>query len=288
MNAASVAHAQLAAEMTAKAAQEALSKVGIDVIVLKGPHLASEFYDDPSQRRYCDLDLLVKPPAFSRAIEALAARRFNVSPGLSSRRATMRDYYCAHLASPFGVSVELHRAFAGHDRYPVDLDGVFARATPFRLGSVQVLGLGAEDLLLHLCIHMAKSYFRVEKKHVKDIALVMAKRPVEWRGFLDLVGRARCTAGAWYALNAAVEQYGAVVPEHVTSALAPAGLRRWWLDRFLMNSEFPICRRVNYGIGTVQLAVGLALMDRVDAWGPIALKYARTRVQDALLATEHR
>jgi len=276
-----MASLQLAAELTVRLAQNALAKSGVGVIVLKGPHIANVLYDDPLDRPYGDLDLLVRPSEFARSIRVLEGCRFVRPPEPSGRPATMRAYYCTHLDSPFGIGVELHQSFSGHDRYPVDVGGLFDRAAPFEMGRVKALGLGTEDLLLHLCIHMGKSYFAVETKHISDIHLVVTKRRVDWDLFLRLARAAGCRVAAYYALRAAVVQRSTPVPRAVLEALAPSNFRSAWVERFVHSDEYPISWPLRTSTVFDQVFVGLPLVDEVWRWPGIALGYAVLRLKDA-------
>lgn len=54
----------------------AFDRSGVDALLLKGPAFARWLYDDPSERAYGDIDLLVDPAARDRAREALAELGF--------------------------------------------------------------------------------------------------------------------------------------------------------------------------------------------------------------------
>lgn len=155
----------------------------------------------------------------------------------------MESYYNRGLVSPHGWLVELHRAFSPYDLYPVDYEALFCRAVPFCFGQVAALGLAPEDLLLHLVIHAAKSQFRtIETKHVRDVALLVARQPIAWETFLRRAGEAGCRTAAWVLLSAAVNCDGAPVPGEVLDRLRPSLARRWWLGRWLTWERFPLFR----------------------------------------------
>ena len=186
-----IAVRQLATELEIAALQELLLPQGITPVVLKGPHLGSVIYADALERDYCDLDILVRPDSFMRAVallEAAGYRRLNGTPG---RSATAESFYNWSLASPAGVHLELHRELAPRGRYPVDIDAMVAQAREFRIGRVTARGLRPEHLLTHLVIHVLKSYFIVEEKHYRDIALspgpAAGRQPVALAGYYGLL-----------------------------------------------------------------------------------------------------
>jgi len=167
--------------MVLKNIKEILDGSNMSFIILKGPHLGNTIYNDPIERLSCDLDLLVKPKDFLSAINVLRSHEYKGPVEDGKRLATERAFYCWTLISPQGVSVEIHRDLAGYGRYPINVDGLFERAETFKISNIEFLGLGPEDLLLHLCLHMMKGYFIYnEKKHIEDIALLTKKRTVNW------------------------------------------------------------------------------------------------------------
>lgn len=124
-----------------------LTARGLDHFLLEGPHLGATVYDDPSQRPYCDLDVLVRVRQFEEALAALRAGGFQCKAPMARRSATQAFAYDRTLVSPHGWIVEIHRALSPHAMYPVDAEALFSRAEPFRFGSVPARGLAPEALL---------------------------------------------------------------------------------------------------------------------------------------------
>lgn len=255
----------------------------LSFIVLKGAHLGNTIYSNPVERLYCDLDLLVKPTEFLSVIGLLQSNGYDGPLEDPKRVATERAFYCLTLISPLRISVEIHRDLSGYGRYPVNIEKLFERAEVFEIDETKVHGLGSEDLLLHLCLHMIKSYFRVERKHVEDVALLIQRRKVNWDTFLERVADAKCCYGVYYALLAARDQLNAEIPDSVLRVLSPPRLRKRWLDLYLNPSAFPIYKYPGHEIGKVQMRLGLALMDRVSDWVPFLWKYLGIRVHDVLI-----
>ena len=256
----------------------------VGFIVLKGPHLSNTIYSNPIDRVYCDLDLLVRPKDFPFVIESLLSNGYRGPLEDPNRLATERAFYCWTMVSPEGVSVEIHRAIAGYGRFPVDIDGLIERAELFEIDKIKVHGLGPEDLLLHLCVHMLKGHFKfIEKKHIQDIALLTKKRNVDWSIFLERVSNAKCSHGVYYALLAAKEQFSGEIPVWVLERLIFRGLRKAWLDLHLNPSAFPIYKYPNHKTFEIQARLGLMLMDKCSDWVPFLWKYSGIRFHDALM-----
>jgi hypothetical protein len=179
------------------------------------------------------------------------------------------------------VPVEVHRAFAAHKRYPVDVEPLFSRAVPFRFGGVETLGLGPEDLLCHLSVHASKSdLFFIAQKHVRDVERVTRRARVDWKVLVERVEQAGCAAGAYYLLQAANRQFEAGVPSSVLEELRPRGVRRLWLDRYLNPSTFPIYRFPEHNTAQIQWRVAFPLIDNPWRWPGVAFRYSLARFLD--------
>lgn len=274
---------QLVAEATYRAVARVLGPLGIDHLLLKGPHLGALIYDEAWQRDYGDLDLLVREGQFQDAVSALLHGGFTLKEPPAGREATIAASYDRGMVSPHGWLVELHRALAPYGLYRVDYEGLFARAVPFRFGGVTARGLAVDDLLLHLVIHAAKSKFRtIEPKHVRDVALLVARQSIEWGTFLTRAGEAGCRTAAWVLLSAAVRIQGAAVPDGVLRRLRPSLVCRWWLGRWLTWERFPLFRWPWLPVWLSRLMVAPAIFDGFWHGTACALRYAWVRIRDVI------
>lgn len=267
---------QILAEVTFQNVQKILAERDILILLLKGPHLGNTVYDSPRERFYCDLDILVRPGDFESAAALLLENGFKPFAYDAYPPETQRDFKHWEFRSPWGILVELHRWLSGHDRYPLDSDGLFARAEKFVFGETAALGLGAEDLLLHLCLHMGASFFYViEPKHVLDIALLTRERQLNWDTFVERCLQFRLTTIAYYALLAAKEQQHAEIPGKVFARLRPGWLRRKWLARYLLPATFPIYRFPKQRLTQIKIRLLLPLIDRCSDWPRYLMRLGR-------------
>ncbi|MBM3751953.1 MAG: nucleotidyltransferase family protein [Acidimicrobiia bacterium] len=147
----------------------------LPLIALKGIHLASAVYPSPGLRPMGDIDVLVPRPRAREAWEI--ARALGYVPVAST--ALDRELGTAHHFTPLrrgGVDLEIHwqllppaLGLCGPDGH----DQLFARAEPFTIRTVQVLGLAPNDLLLHLCAHAAHVHLlETRLSSVWDLAAV--------------------------------------------------------------------------------------------------------------------
>ena len=103
----------LALDAVAAEVVSALRGAGIDSVLLKGPVTVHWLYaDDPGQRLYSDVDLLVAPDRFDAACDIARSLGFRSQrPGLRASEAA-RLYELAWLRDD-GERIEIHRSFGG-------------------------------------------------------------------------------------------------------------------------------------------------------------------------------
>ena len=126
-------------------------KNGISVIPYKGVVLASKVYQDPSLRQFVDIDLLVDRQQYIEAQELLIDNGYEPPP---QREVEWERSFC-HEGKKVGV--DLHQALTP-DYFPVyiDFSGLFARQELTEIGGVAIKSFSSEDLLIVLCIQLAK------------------------------------------------------------------------------------------------------------------------------------
>jgi Uncharacterised nucleotidyltransferase len=141
---------------------QALVRVGISPVVLKGPHLGPLLWpEDPTLRPFGDLDLWVQPVDIPQAEAVLRELNYGGGP---AEPITALDFWFHELPAYHRLGpgaqqlsvVDLHYRLAP-DYMPIgDEEAMFKRATPWLHGS-QVLA--PEDLCVYLCSHVARHLF---------------------------------------------------------------------------------------------------------------------------------
>ena len=194
----------------------------IQVALLKGAHLAKLVYGNIALRPMADLDLLVRRTDMEEAGRALLAAGYKPHPHNPWYQKT-GHHHLAYVPRAEGVNVELHWDIR---RWPAaengHADGLWHRAEPLCIDGIDALGLSAEDLLLHVCLHTCS-------QHILSNGLV---------GLCDICQIARCYGGElqwneverrarhwaarkpiYLALRLARELLGAPVPEETIGTL---------------------------------------------------------------------
>lgn len=167
---------------------------GIDVIFLKGPLLARRFYDDPTARRFGDIDLLVRDlrqgRSIERVLEAMGYRRR--SRALLGRRMVSRFVHHFEFETS-GVVIDLHWAFRQHFTFDIDYDRVWRTREQATLeagvsgGPFAVLSPEYVLLMLLLTIHSDIERGRCRLKHFVDVhrVLLATDGTIDWARFLE-------------------------------------------------------------------------------------------------------
>lgn len=135
---------------------EQLADANVPFRVLKGPALAHLDYSEPALRDFGDIDLLIAPNAFDRAIDI-----FN-KLGYDRRFPEPRDGFDRRFAKsvsvigPDGQELDLHRTLASGGFGQRIIVSMLWAAQPdrFTLGGRTLEALGAEERFLHACYHM--------------------------------------------------------------------------------------------------------------------------------------
>lgn len=161
-----------------------LAAAEVPVIALKGTHLAEALYGDVGLRAMLDIDLLVPDEACRRTDEVLRGLGYEaVEPSSVYEFNGHMPPYLKDGATPVEVHFTLEARGKGLDGgtpvvpFPVDVEAVWRRAVPTRLGGTDFLALSWEDLALHLCQHLGFNHgFNVSLKHVCDIGWLVHRR----------------------------------------------------------------------------------------------------------------
>jgi hypothetical protein len=175
-----------------------LQKEDVPVIILKGAHLAEIVYGNIALRSMSDVDLLVKRQDFARSQQSL------IRAGYFPRD---RRFISDIQWSIENLLPDLTR----------DIKKIWERAQPAVIAEVKVLVLSSEDLILHLCLHIAFHHLfqAASLKYLCDIqeAIRYYSAQIQWE---QVWNRARewgiCNA-VYLTLLLARDIIGARVPD---------------------------------------------------------------------------
>lgn len=98
-----------------------LAGAGIEVMPVKGALLQHWLYDDPSERRLSDVDLLVRSGDLERAVERLESAGYHRAGGSGFGAIVMQ--------TPLGLALDLHPRLFDRMRYRFPTRDLFARGS---------------------------------------------------------------------------------------------------------------------------------------------------------------
>ncbi|MBN1459918.1 MAG: nucleotidyltransferase family protein [Armatimonadetes bacterium] len=205
---------------------DALNARGIPVMLLKGVHLAEFYYPDRTLRPMSDIDIMVKFADYDEAAAALLHMGYAWRDLTNTRDLHLRYPRHVSLTNSQGVAVELHRTFEPRQRPPrIEMDPIWDRAESVAVGGKSAFGLAPEDLLLHLCMHMAcQDCFATGLISLSDASRVIESMNGEfpWERFVERAEEWGSTRSAYLVVLLIRELLGVEPPEHLLPALRPA------------------------------------------------------------------
>ena len=155
---------------------KALKRIGIKVIALKGLFLIEAVYANISMRQFADLDLMVRREDVDVVIACLKKLGYSMSTYYSSQDANLDIKHVPPMHKPAGPFVEIHwTILEENEPFEIDIAGMWQRAIPVKIAGLDVLALGIEDLILHLCLHLGyQHHFDLGLRGLYDIVTVLA------------------------------------------------------------------------------------------------------------------
>lgn len=147
-------------------------------IPYKGPVLASKVYQDVSFRQFVDLDFIVDRGQYVKAQELLIDSGYQPPPQREV------EWERSFFNEEKNVGVDLHQSLTP-DYFPLNLNfsELFARQQPVKINDTEIDSFSSEDLLIVLCIQLAKDSQWTAEVLIKvcDIAeLVKTSTDIDW------------------------------------------------------------------------------------------------------------
>jgi hypothetical protein len=212
----------------AQIAQQARD-VGVRMLVLKGPPLALELYDQIGARLILDLDILVR----SEDLESMDGVLRNLGYRPSRTYDLSAELAMSHHLPPYvhpaeRTTVEVHWAVGGRlaRLRPEKLEGIWGRARTLDLMGLEKIEVpGREDLLSFLCIHATGQHLlEMGLPPLYDIASFVSRhrKDLDWDEVTVRAAEWESLRSLLVALGLASRLLGAPVPEGLLRQLDDA------------------------------------------------------------------
>jgi hypothetical protein len=170
---------------------EHFDKSSLRAVPYKGPALAESVYGDVTLRNFSDLDLLISPADYAKALQALAELGYCPSEGWRppiERFWRKYGYERAFDGEAGKYLVELQWALSPHfNAIDLRIGDFLARSCQTQLNGRSISCLSSEDSLVALCLHAAKHLW-MRLLWVCDIAESMRTQTIDYSA---VVARAR-------------------------------------------------------------------------------------------------
>jgi hypothetical protein len=159
-----------------------LDDAGVSWLAMKGPVLAERLWSRPDLRQYVDLDLLVDPPQFGQALDAIVA----AGADMVDRNWELIDQQRraeVSLRLPNGTVLDLHWNVVNNPalrrQFSFSTGEMLGRSIPVTIGGTAIRTLDPVDTLLHVAYHTAHSGGH-RLMWLKDVERATADPDLEW------------------------------------------------------------------------------------------------------------
>ena len=150
----------------------------ISAIPYKGPVLAASVYGSLALRQFVDLDILVPKRQYLKAQELLMSQGYSPPPQNNV------DWERSFVHAYKKVGIDLHQGITpSYLPFPIDFEALWERLEPISLAGTRVKCLSPEDLLIVLCVQLAKDSQWTAEVLIKicDIAeLIHGHQKLDW------------------------------------------------------------------------------------------------------------
>lgn len=247
---------------------DGLADAGVRPTLFKGAALAYTAYPTPACRPMGDIDLWVMDEEMPGAMRSLETLGYEAHEKENRPHALMRATDGEVQMRPGNATqglVELHwGVFAGEwlaRTTAVDRPGVRSRRIDLHVSGRTAYTLATEDALIQLAVHMGINHQMSlhPLRSLVDIAL-LSTRPVDWEQVIQRVRAWRVATVTGVALALARDLFGLADLAEPAAALAPSGLQRKVLERFVTPQA--VLARPDLSSHKSRFAYLLAVTDR--------------------------
>lgn len=220
------AHAQtavdLARELELRQALAALDAAGVHALVIKGAHVAYQFYSRPDLRPRIDTDLLIRDDDRQAAARVLESLGYGRRDAIGGERLTSQEMFVKRDGESVRHAVDLHWRVANPQIFAgvLTFDELSRDAVPLPALGPGARGLSPPQALLLACVHRVAHHYDTDCLiWIYDIHLIASRlRADEWDAFASVVRERSVSAVCRRGLMMAREYFGTSWPPAVDDA----------------------------------------------------------------------
>lgn len=172
-----------------------LNQNNVEFLSYKGATLAQLAYGDSSLRQFGDLDILIRKKDFPKVKELILENGGSCAWNVSEKqeKAVLKYYY----EFPFGfgknpVLVEIHWAFMeSFFGFDYNIEEVFQRRQTVSIHGKDIPTLSNEDLLIILCVHGSKHFWK-RLSWICDVGKLVERQTIRWDLVIELAKKNGC------------------------------------------------------------------------------------------------
>jgi hypothetical protein len=183
----------------------------IPAIPFKGPALAASVYGNLALRQFGDLDILVHERDFLKAEEFLLLQKYE----------SISQYEWEHswFNDSNKICIDIHQGLApSYFPFHLDFDHFWQRSESVSLTDIAVPNLCPEDLLLVLCLQIAKDSYdkRAQLSKICDLDQLLYVHPeMDWGQITEEVKQDGSERLLFFGLSLTSEMLGTSLPDKV-------------------------------------------------------------------------
>jgi len=204
----------------------------IEIMVLKGPAVAHEWYPDPTLRPYSDIDLLVceadVDALTTRLEETGHAEKFHDHAEPSHHEHGEFQRIFTHVKT--GQIVEVHVNHLQIGLRPVGMRDIWERSRWMTFHDTRARALEAHDLFVHLAIHLHRHGFD-RLIWFKDLDLMVRNGSLDWDRVIQLASEQGCRESLATTVELLAQTLGTPLPPAAKRLTATRSrFSRWLFD----------------------------------------------------------
>ena len=220
-----------------------LDKAGLKIILLKGVYLAEKCYNDPLERPYLDMDILIQKNETEDVFRVM--KSLGYVQGKYNRNTHTIDKFDNNRLNGYESELQHYGEFvklSGSDFFPIysvdvhhrlstifdsfyyDSNLLFQRAKKENIQGINFWRLSNEDFLLHLSSHLYWHTLSlrdiISGRDIRllsylDIALFVSKNKINWEKLFEYARESELDNALYYTLHHCQLIFGNIIPNDI-------------------------------------------------------------------------